>query len=33
MVDGFERFYGIENLVWIEIGKGSPWSSDLGCSG
>jgi hypothetical protein len=32
-VDGLEQFYGVQNLVWIEIGKGSPWSSDLACSG
>jgi hypothetical protein len=32
-VDGLEQFYGVQNLVWIEIGKGSPWSRDLGCSG
>jgi hypothetical protein len=32
-VDGLEQFPGFQNLVWIEIGKGSPWSSDLACSG
>jgi hypothetical protein len=32
MVDGFEQFYGIENLVWIEIGHGSPWRDEWGCS-
>jgi hypothetical protein len=31
-VDGLEQLYG-SNLVWIEIGKGSPWSTDLACSG
>jgi hypothetical protein len=33
MVDGFAQFYGIENLVWIEIGNGSPWQSVIACSG
>jgi hypothetical protein len=33
MVDGFEQFYHIEDLVGIEIGNGSPWQTDLVCSG
>jgi hypothetical protein len=32
-VDGLEQFYGVQNLVWIEMGKGSPWHTDLACSG
>ena len=32
-VDGLEQVLGLQNLVWIEIGKGSPWSTDLACSG
>ena len=31
-VDGLEQLYG-QNLVWIDIGKGSPWRGDLACSG
>jgi hypothetical protein len=32
-VDGLEQFLGLQNLVVIEFGKGSPWSTDLACSG
>lgn len=32
-VDGLEQFYRVKNLVWIEFGKGSPWPTDMICSG
>jgi hypothetical protein len=32
-VDHLEQFYDVKNLLWIEIGKGSPWLSDVVCSG
>lgn len=31
--DGLEQFYRVKNLVWIEFGKGSPWQTDMVCSG
>ena len=32
-VAGLPQYYGVQDVLWIDIGKGSPWRDDLTCSG
>jgi hypothetical protein len=32
-VAGLPQYYGVQDVLWIDIGKGSPWRGDLACSG
>jgi hypothetical protein len=32
-VAGLPQYYGVQDVLWIEIGEGSPWQDDLVCSG
>jgi hypothetical protein len=30
-IDGLAQYYKVNNVVWMEIGKGSPWKSPAAC--